>query len=92
LRGRSSGVLGNSGTPKIAQDAFELLKKYLEKLDDGNLKIGFVTNKFEFLLMKTLGYEMSLEKLRSFGRTELNNKLKAYVRDAIGEDFKSLRI
>jgi DNA repair protein RecO (recombination protein O) len=73
-------------------EIFELLRKYLEKLDDGKLKIRFVTNKFEFLLMKTIGYEMSLDQLRSFGRSELNNKLKDYVRDSLGEDFKSLKI
>jgi DNA repair protein RecO (recombination protein O) len=73
-------------------EIFNLLREYLEKLDDGELKIGFVTNKFEFLLMKTLGYEMSLDKLRSFGRVELNSRLKAYVKEALGEDFKSLKI
>ena len=74
------------------RELFELLKVSLSVLDIGDKKPGFVVNKFEFLLMKILGYEMSLEKLKSINKNELDNRLKIYVKEALEEDFKSLEI
>jgi DNA repair protein RecO (recombination protein O) len=71
---------------------FDLLNKALEKTEEETGNITLVVNKFEIRLMKALGYEITLEKLRSFGREDLDRKLKEYVKDSLGEDFKSLRI
>ncbi len=73
-------------------EVFELLKTMLEKLNDPEMKIGFVIGKFEFMLMRILGYELSLEKLRSFGKEHMNERLKAYVKEVLDTDFKSLEI
>ena len=62
------------------------------KLNADDAKLGFLVNKFEYLLMQVLGYEISLEKLKSFGKADLDRRLKSYVREAIGEDFKSLKL
>jgi len=73
-------------------DVFFLLRDSLDTLDADGKKKKFVVNKFEFLLMKLLGYEMSLNELRSFKKEELDNRLKLYVKESLGEDFKSLTI
>lgn len=73
-------------------EVFGLLKEYLEKLDGESPDLVFLVNKFEYLLMKMLGYEISLEKLKSFGKDDLERRLKNYVRDVLGEDFKSLKL
>jgi DNA repair protein RecO (recombination protein O) len=71
---------------------FRLFELSLNKLDENSDGVGTVVNKFEFLLMKALGYEMSLDTLRSYGRADLDRKLKAYVKENLGENFKSLEI
>ncbi|EKD99524.1 MAG: hypothetical protein ACD_22C00237G0004 [uncultured bacterium] len=75
-----------------AHKVFDLLRDMLGKLNEDGANISFFVNKFEVLLMKNLGYEISLEKLRSFGRAELNAKIKKHVRESLDTDFKSLSI
>ena len=75
-----------------SDEIFSLLNRSLERLDREEGQIMLTTNRFEVLLMKSLGYEITLEKLRSFGRGNIDKKLKEYVRENLGEDFKSLKI
>ncbi len=75
-----------------AHKVFDLLKTMLGKLNEDGANITFFVNKFEVLLMKNLGYEISLDKLRSFGRTQLDESIKKHVRDVLDTDFRSLRI
>lgn len=75
-----------------AGEIFDLLLVYLDKLNKKEEKLPFLINKFEYLIMKSLGYEIGLEKLKSFGRDKLEAKLKEYVRDTLDENFKSLEI
>jgi DNA repair protein RecO (recombination protein O) len=74
------------------EDVYTLLCGMLEKLDDESSDIRFVVNKFEVLFMKILGYELTLDQLKSFKKNELDQRIKMYVREVLGEDFKSLNI
>ena len=73
-------------------EVFELLRQYLGLLDNEDSNIRFIMNKFEVLLMKALGYEISLERLRGFGKEYMNERIKGYIQDTLDEKFKSLEI
>ena len=71
---------------------FDLLRIALGKLNDLDNQPDEVVNSFEIKLMRLLGYQIPAERLKSMNKKELDRRIKSYIREILGEKFKSLEI
>jgi DNA repair protein RecO (recombination protein O) len=71
---------------------FDLLNEYLGNLCKEEVKLNLLVSKFEYLLLKELGYGIGLAKLKSIDKNDRLSQLHEQVKEILGEDFKSLEL